>query len=276
MKNFWKKAAVAAVIIGLASAAYFHFAPAAPDARSEAQYCICAEQDVPTKNKKDIKSQPGALWGAVLTAAQTVLVLAVSLCVKIVGGLAALVFTEALSGPLHLLLTFLTDVCAFFILLLLLSGLIYKKMYPERSLRSFYTKRNMLYMLLAAAALAAAKTAARFFMHRLRIFAVAVQCVLSLVTIAFLWYKVYGMRGGAKEAVRAVLTSKQGRLLTAGLAVWTLLSAAVKIWIEKSAALRAGADIAAVFLMCAGIWYGVHKVRQFRRRPLDSWAAQDV
>jgi hypothetical protein len=128
----------------------------------------------------------------------------------------------------------------------------------------------------AAAALAAAKTAAGFFMHRLRIFVVAVQCVLSLVTIAFLWYKVYGMQGRVKEIGRAALTSTSGRLLTAGLAAWTLLSAAVKIWIEKSAALRAGADIAAVFLMCAGIWYGVYKVRQLRRRPLDLWAAQDV
>ncbi len=203
MKNFWKNAAAAAIIIGIATAAYFHFVPHADShVNPQAQYYDSAEKEENGKNekteKKDVKSALQALLGALMTALQAVLVFIVSLCVKIAGGLALSAVSKLISGPLHIILAFMLATAVFFILIFLLFGLIYKKMYPQRKLRSFYTKRNILYMLLAAAVLAALKTAAGFFMHRLRIVAAAAQCILSLAVIAFLWYKVYGIRGVAK------------------------------------------------------------------------------
>jgi hypothetical protein len=281
VKNFWKKAAAAAIIIGIATAAYFHFVPHADTSVSpQIQYYDSAGKEEGGKNKKtekkDAKSALQALLGALITAVQAVLVFIVSLCVKIAGGLAVTAFSKIISGPLHIILTFILDTAVFFILIFLLFGLIYKKMYPKRKLRSFYTKRNILYMLLAAAILAALKTAAGFFMHRLRIIAAAAQCVLSLAVIAFLWYKVYGMHGGAKKIGRTFLGSAPGKILTAGLAAWAVLAAAVKIWIEKSAMLRTGADLLLVFLLCAGIWYCFYKVRDFRQQRLHKWIARNT
>ncbi len=125
MKNFWKKAAAAAIIIGIATAAYFHFVPHADTSVSpQIQYYDSAGKEEGGKNKKtekkDAKSALQALLGALITAVQAVLVFIVSLCVKIAGGLAVTAFSKSFR-PLHIILTFIL-IRRFFLLFFRLFG----------------------------------------------------------------------------------------------------------------------------------------------------------
>lgn len=266
MKSLWKKTAVAAIILVLASTAYFHFADnGASNALQPETSCVAAGNIENTeKNKRTDKKDftIRAFLNAVLVLIKAVSVFILSACLKIITGLIAAALSKGFSGPLHFILTFIFDALIFFVLIFLLFGILYKKLYPERKLIRLYTKKNILRMLAAAAVLAALKAAAGFFMHKLHIFATAAQCFAVLLVLCLLWYKINGMRCGLNKSYKAALTSRTGKLLTAGLAAWTILSAALKIGIEKSALIRNCADLASVFCLCLGIAFCICKINR--------------
>ncbi len=109
-------------------------------------------------------------------------------------GLAAL--ATAAGGVLVSALKFiLLEILGTFLALLIPLCLLFKALFPGRSLREFLTKKNLLRVLIAAVAVSCVTRLAEVAFPQVRGLRTAVKALLLLLAMVWLWYKTFSLKG---------------------------------------------------------------------------------
>ncbi len=162
----------------------------------------------------------------------------------------------SISGiPVNSFLGFVIDVIVNFMIIALLFGLIFKLMYPNRSLSELFTPKNILLMLATSVVITFSKYALAIFSDKAYEIGVVLQSIFTMCIVCCLWYKTFNFSGSLGEIMSAIRNSRKGRFLFVAMILGTLFSAVIKILARESIKVAPYVDTACVFIICALVVY---------------------
>lgn len=207
------------------------------------------------------------LLSALLAVGKAVLPLLGTLAARTLTLLFSSAFARITGKPVSSLLGFLGDVLVTFVTMLLLFGWLYKSLYPERSLRSFYTWKNLAVMLAASVLISLARVLCGLLPEKAYAVSVILDALATVLVFAAAWRFLFTRKGLIGRPLRAVLRSKAGVLAGILLVGGTLLSAAFRLLVlSHGKAAAYGACVAAVLACGLAACLGGRLIRLARRQ----------
>ena len=163
----------------------------------------------------------------------------------------------------------LLEVLTTFLALLIPLCLLFKALFPDKSLREFLTKKNLLRILIAAIVVSALTRIAEVAWPQVKGLKVAVKALLLLLAMVWLWHKTFSLKGRFLGRLRRFFWCPRGLAL---LAV-TALGCCVTIWVETGP-LRGKPVHSGIFgsgmtyLLCAAVAFTIYRRQLLLRRRI--------
>jgi|GEM_PF-6084078 len=166
----------------------------------------------------------------------------------------------------------LLEVLGTFLALLLPLCLLFKALFPERKLREFLTKRNLLRIFFAALAVSAVARLVQVAWPEARGLYTAAKALLLLLAMVWLWHKTFRLQGRFSSRLRRLFWSRWGLALFALTAAGCLFTVWVQTGFLRGAPVRAGLFGTAMgYLLCAAVAFVIFlRQKRLRRRRLCS------
>jgi len=163
----------------------------------------------------------------------------------------------------------LLEVLGTFLALLIPLCLLFKALFPDKSLREFLTRKNLLRILAAAAVVSAVSRLAEVAWPQVRGLRVAVKALLLLLATVWLWYKTFQLKGRFLGRLRSFFWCARGLALL----TFTVIGCIFTIWVQtgplRGQPVKSGVfETGMAYLLCAAVAFVIYRRRLSVRRRL--------